>query len=485
MMNLNNILDKINPIETHINNDMKFSKPEFDSRKIEKNDLFFAIRGTVADGHNFIEKAINSGAKIIICEELPKETNQNISYIVVKSASEALGVVSSEYYDNPSEKIKLIGITGTNGKTTIATSLYNLTKDLGFKAGLISTIEILVHNNAIPATHTTPDQITINKYLNMMVNEGCEYCFIEVSSHSTVQNRIFGLHFTGGIFTNITHDHLDFHKTFKEYIQAKQRFFNLLPKDAFALTNNDDKNGQVIIQNTKAKKYSYALKKVSDFKVKIIESHFDSTLLDIDNNEIWTSFIGKFNAYNLLAVYATAMLTGLDSRDILTKISVLKPVEGRFETLKSNSGISAIVDYAHTPDAVKNVLSTINEILEGQGQLITVIGAGGDRDSTKRPEMASIAAELSSKVILTSDNPRTEDPELILNDMQAGLNPVQRRKALRITNRAEAIRTACMMAAPGDVILVAGKGHEKYQEINGVRHHFDDKEILEQTFKEL
>jgi len=318
-----------------------------------------------------------------------------------------------------------------------------------------------------------------------MVNEGCEYCFIEVSSHAIVQNRIYGLNFSGGIFTNITHDHLDFHKTFKEYIKAKQRFFDILPTTAFALTNSDDKNGQIVLQNTKANKYSYSLNSISDFKAKISECHFDSTLLLIDNNEIWTNFIGKFNAYNLLAVYAAAKLTGLNSREILTAISLLKPVEGRFETITSSNGISAIVDYAHTPDAVKNVLSTINEILEGHGQLITVIGAGGDRDKTKRPEMANIATEMSDKVILTSDNPRSEDPDQIINDMQNGLNPVQKRKTLKITNRAEAIKTACMLASPGDIILIAGKGHEKYQEINGIRHHFDDKEIIEQTFKEL
>jgi UDP-N-acetylmuramoyl-L-alanyl-D-glutamate--2,6-diaminopimelate ligase len=485
MMNFKNILNKISPLESLINNDMTFSKLEFDSRKVGKGDVFFAIKGTLSDGHDFIQMAIDKGAKIIICEQIPNDIIDNVSYIRVSTASEALGTTASEFYDNPSEKIKLIGVTGTNGKTTIATSLYNLSKILGYKAGLVSTINILINNELIPSTHTTPDPITLNKYLNLMVVEGCEFCFMEVSSHSTIQNRIYGLEFYGGIFTNITHDHLDFHKTFKEYIKAKQRFFDLLPASAFALTNNDDKNGLVIVQNSHAKKYSYSLKSVSDYKVKIIESHFDSSLLNIDNSEVWTSFVGRFNAYNILAVYSAAILSGLKQDDVLTGISLLKPVEGRFETIKSPLGISAIIDYAHTPDAVKNVLSTINEILDGKGNLITVIGAGGDRDTTKRPEMAAIAAELSNKVILTSDNPRTEDPEKILDDMQQGINIAQKRKTLRITNRAEAIRTACMMAIAGDIILIAGKGHEKYQEINGVRHHFDDKEIIIETFKEL
>ncbi|MDD4148642.1 MAG: UDP-N-acetylmuramoyl-L-alanyl-D-glutamate--2,6-diaminopimelate ligase [Bacteroidales bacterium] len=484
-MDLNKILSKLKPLSTQINNDLCFSKPEFDSRKVKKDDIFFAIKGSLNDGHGFIEKAISNGANVIVCEEFPKELNSSISYIKVSSSSEALGIIASEYYDNPSNKIKLIGITGTNGKTTIATSLYNLSKFLGYKAGLISTIRILIDEENIDATHTTPDQITINNYLNKMSEKGCEYCFMEVSSHSTVQNRIFGLNFYGGVFTNITHDHLDFHKTFAEYIKAKQKFFDLLPKSAYSLTNDDDKNGKIIVQNTKARKFSYSLNSISNYKAKIIESHFDSTLLNIQQHEIWTSFVGRFNAYNLLAVYGTAILSGMKEEDILTGLSILQPVEGRFETLKSASGISAIVDYAHTPDAVKNVLSTIADILNKRGQIITVIGAGGDRDTSKRPEMAKIAVEMSDKVILTSDNPRTEDPEKILEDMQKGVDVANKRKTLKITDRTEAIRTACMMAKPGDVILVAGKGHEKYQEINGVRHHFDDKEILLETFKEI
>lgn len=475
----------LKPVDSIINNSLEFEKPEFDSRKVAKNDIFVAIVGNITDGHNFIGKAIEQGAAIIVCEKMPIEISAKVSYILVNSSSQALGVIASEYYGNPSKKLKLIGVTGTNGKTTIATSLYNLSKILGYKAGLLSTIKVIVNDKSVDATHTTPDQITINKNLNDMVSEGCEYCFMEVSSHSTVQNRIYGLSFCGGVFTNITHDHLDFHKTFSEYIKAKQKFFEWLPQSAFALTNDDDRNGQIIIQNTKAKRLSYSLNSISDYKAKIIESHFDSTFLNINNNEIWTTFVGRFNAYNLLAVYATAVLAGMDEQEALTGISLLKPVEGRFESLKSNSGISAIVDYAHTPDAVKNVLTTIADVLNGEGKIITVIGAGGDRDTSKRPEMAAIAAEMSDKVILTSDNPRTENPEKILDDMAVGINIAQKRKTIRITDRAEAIRTACMLAQPGDVILVAGKGHEKYQEINGVRHHFDDKEILLETFKEM
>ncbi len=485
MKNLNDILAKLKPIEKIINNDLLFNKPEFNSLKLEKNDLFVAIKGTVTDGHNFIDNAITKGAKIIICQQIPDKNYQNVSFIKVESSSEALGIIADYYYDNPSGKLKLIGVTGTNGKTTIATSLYNLTKAMGFKVGLISTINVRINDKIVNATHTTPDQITINKYLDEMSKEGCEFCFIEVSSHSTVQNRVFGLNFSGGIFTNITHDHLDFHKTFKEYIKAKQRFFDLLPKTAFAITNIDDKNGEIVIQNTKAKKYYYSLQNISDFKAKIIESHFDATLISINNYEVWTKLVGKFNVYNLLAIYACAVTSGLDQTEVLRQISLLQPVEGRFDTIKSDEGINAIVDYAHTPDAVKNVLTTISDILDGKGDIITVIGAGGDRDKSKRSEMAKIAVELSQKVILTSDNPRTEDPEKILDDMQKGVRIDQKRKVLRITDREEAIRTACMIAKKDDVILVAGKGHEKYQEINGVRNHFDDKEIINQTFKNI
>ncbi|MDR2010141.1 MAG: UDP-N-acetylmuramoyl-L-alanyl-D-glutamate--2,6-diaminopimelate ligase [Bacteroidales bacterium] len=484
-MKINDLKNVISFKEFIHNNNVDINKIEFDSRKISEGDIFVAIPGTVSDGHKFIDIAVHKGAKTIICETLPSDINDETNYIVVESSSKTLGIISSEYYGNPSRKLKLIGITGTNGKTTIATTLFNLVRKLGYKSGLISTIQIMIENTSVTATHTTPDPIQLNYYLNEMVDTGCDYCFMEVSSHSTVQNRIAGLTFAGGVFTNITHDHLDFHKTFKEYIKAKQLFFDQLPKEAFALTNIDDKNGDIIIQNTKARKYSYSLRSASDFKIKILESHFDGMLLKMNNSEIWTNFIGKFNAYNLLAVYATTILCGFNEDEVLLALTQLKPVEGRFETIHSGTGITAIVDYAHTPDALENVISTINAIRNGSGQLITVVGAGGDRDKTKRPEMASIAAELSDKLILTSDNPRTEDPEAILNDMQEGVNVIQKKKMLRISNREEAIRTACMLAKTDDIILIAGKGHEKYQEINGVKHHFDDKEIIINAFKEL
>ncbi|MDD3860241.1 MAG: UDP-N-acetylmuramoyl-L-alanyl-D-glutamate--2,6-diaminopimelate ligase [Bacteroidales bacterium] len=484
-MNIKEYINQIGTIKSILNNDGEFKNLNFDSRKISDGDLFVAIRGTVSDGHNFIQTAIDNGAKVIVCEELPKKHNSNISYIQVKESSKSLGILSSEYYGNPSSRIKLVGVTGTNGKTTIASTLFNLVRELGFTAGLISTIEVKINDDSFPATHTTPDQLSLNKFISDMVNTGCEYCFMEVSSHSIVQNRIAGLTFIGGIFTNITHDHLDFHKTFKEYINAKQVFFTQLSSEAFAITNSDDKNGQVMLQNSSAKKYTYSLHTASDFKIKILESHFDGMLINLDGHEIWTNFIGKFNAYNLLAIYSTAILCNLDKQETLIALSKLKPVEGRFDAIHSTNGITAIVDYAHTPDALQNVLSTINEIRQGNGQLITVVGAGGDRDKTKRPEMAYIAAELSTRLILTSDNPRTEDPEAILDDMQAGITAIQKKKTLRISSRAEAIRTACIMSNPGDIILVAGKGHEKYQDINGVKHHFDDKEILIETLKNL
>ena len=484
-MNISSFINNISLIQIVHQNSGDFEKIEFDSRKVAKNDLFVAIAGTNSDGHIFIEKAIDDGASIIICEILPQNLRKEITYILVANSSKVLGIIASIYYDEPSKKLKLIGITGTNGKTTTASSLYSLVRMLGYKAGLISTIQILIENKSINATHTTPDPLQLNKYLHEMVECGCDYCFMEVSSHSIVQNRISGLEFQGGLFTNITHDHLDFHKTFKEYIAAKQLFFSQLSQSAFAITNNDDKNGLVMLQNSKARKFTYSLKSSSDYKLKILESHFDGMLFNINGKEVWTSFIGKFNAYNLLAVYSVAIQLGFQEEEILLTITKLVPVEGRFETLRSENGITAIVDYAHTPDALQNVLSTINEIREGSGTLICVVGAGGNRDKTKRPEMAKIAAKLSDKLILTSDNPRTENPETILDEMQVGVEIIHKKKTLRILNRAEAIRTACMMATSGDVILVAGKGHEKYQEVNGVRSHFDDKEILLETFKEL
>ncbi len=485
MMNIKDFINKIELITIVNNNDGNFTHVCFDSREVANNSLFVAIKGTQTDGHKYIDKAESLGASIVVCEEMPGNLNSKITYIQVKSSSYALGIIADYYYGSPSSNIKLIGVTGTNGKTTIATSLYNLTRKLGYKTGLLSTINILIEEREIVATHTTPDPLTINKYLSEMIDSGCEYCFMEVSSHAAAQDRIAGLIFAGGIFTNITHDHLDFHKTFKDYIKAKQKFFDILPKTAFAITNIDDKNGEIIVQNTKAKKYTYSLKSASNYKVKILEKHFDGMLLDIDGQEIWTSFTGKFNAYNLIAIYACAVQLGFEKYEILKALSLVRSVEGRFETILSGTGVSAVVDYAHTPDALKNVIVTINEILEGSGKLICVVGAGGDRDKAKRPEMAEIAVSGSSKLILTSDNPRTEDPEAILDDMMQGVNLVQKKHVLRISNRKEAIRTACMMAVPGDVILVAGKGHEKYQEINGIRHHFDDKEIIVETFKEL
>lgn len=481
-MNINVSLDKIGVIKTSLGAGTEFNKIEFDSRKIERGDMFVAIVGTVSDGHDFIEKAIELGASFIVCERMPEVLHENVSYVQVESTSAALGYLASDYYGNPSSKLKLVGVTGTNGKTTIAGTLYNLTKKLGYKVGLFSTIRVIIDTKVIDATHTTPDQLQLNKYLAEMVECGCDYCFMEVSSHSVVQNRIAGLNFVGGMFTNITHDHLDFHKTFAEYIKAKQLFFTHLPKTAFAVTNCDDKNGEIMYQNSPAKKYTYSLMSPSDFRAKIIESHFNGMLLDVDGHEIWVNFIGKFNAYNLLAIYSAAVLLGFDKEEVLRTMSELHPVDGRFEIIHSADGKTAIVDYAHTPDALENVLNTINDIRCGKGTLITVVGCGGNRDKTKRPEMAEIAANLSDKLILTSDNPRFEDPEDILNDMEVGIKPQWKSKTLRISNRAEAIRTACMLAGKDDIILVAGKGHEKYQDIQGVKHHFDDKEILNETF---
>ena len=459
-----------------------FEKIEFDSRKVASGDMFVAIVGTASDGHDFIETAIGSGAKMIVCEKMPEKLHDDVSYIQVESSSEALGVLASDYYGNPSSKLKLVGVTGTNGKTTIAGTLYNLTRKLGYKVGLFSTVKVIVDTEVIPATHTTPDPLQLNGYLAKMVDCGCDYCFMEVSSHSVVQNRIAGLTFAGGIFTNITHDHLDFHKTFAEYIKAKQGFFTMLPQSAFAITNIDDRNGEIMYQNSKATKYKYSLLSAADFKARIVEDGFAGMQLDINGSEVWVNFIGKFNAYNLLAVYGTAILLGFDKLEVLKAMSELHPVDGRFEIIRSKEGVTAIVDYAHTPDALQNVISTINEIRCGEGTLITVVGCGGNRDKTKRPEMAAIAAEMSDKLILTSDNPRNENPEDILDDMQKGIEPQWKNRTLRISSREEAIRTACMMAKKGDIILVAGKGHEKYQEIKGVRHHFDDKEVLNNAF---
>lgn len=451
---------------------------EFDSRKVENDAVFFAIKGTLADGHKYIDQTIKAGAIVVVCEELPETLQPAISYIQVENAHVALGIMAANFYGNPSSKLKLVGITGTNGKTTIATLLFKLFTELGYAVGLISTVENQIKETVIPATHTTPNPLALNLLLKQMVDAGCVYCFMEVSSHAVVQHRIEGLNFVGGVFSNITHDHLDFHKTFDNYIKAKKAFFDGLPKTAFALTNADDKNGMVMLQNTRASKKSYALKQMADFKAKIIESSFSGLNLEMDQIEVIFKLVGTFNAYNLLAVYGTAILLGEDKMDVLTILSELTGAEGRFDYVANAQKIIGIVDYAHTPDAIQNVLSTIANIRKGTEQVITVIGCGGDRDTTKRPIMAQVACDWSDKVILTSDNPRTEDPNAILRDMEAGVSPTNKRKTLTITDRKEAIKTACHLAKPGDIILIAGKGHEKYQEIQGMRHHFDDKEIL-------
>ena len=482
---LSDILYKVKLEEIIGSTHVAISSIVFDSRKVKKDSLFVATKGAADNGHIYIQKAIESGAIAIVCEEIPKDKNDQITYVKVTDSTYALGVMACNYFDNPSEKLKLVGITGTNGKTTTVTLLFNLFKSLGYSVGLLSTVQNKINNTVIPSTHTTPDAITLNELLFKMEEQGCEFVFMEVSSHAIVQNRIAGISFTGALFSNITHDHLDYHKTFDEYIKAKKQFFNLLPSTAFALTNRDDKNGMVMLQNTKANKYTYGLKNIADYKCKIIESHLNGLLLNIDNHEVWVKLIGTFNAYNILSVYATAILLKQDITSILTALSNLNSVEGRFQYVKSPNGVIGIIDYAHTPDALKNVLETVKEIRSGSEQVITLVGCGGDRDSAKRPIMAAIACEYSNKVILTSDNPRTEDPEEILNQMQAGVNPVDVKKVLRITDRREAIKIACSFSSKGDIILIAGKGHEKYQEIKGVKHDFDDLEILKETIKIL
>ena len=455
----------------------------FDSREIEKFSLFVAVSGTQVDGHQFITKGIEAGALAIVCEKFPEEIKEEVTYIRVQNSSAALGIIAANFYDNPASEIKLVGITGTNGKTTTATLLHDLYTALGYKSGLLSTVVNKIGTEEIAATHTTPDAIQLNALLRRMITEDCEYCFMEVSSHAIHQNRIAGLDFTGGVFTNITHDHLDYHKTFDEYLKAKKFFFDCLSEDAFALVNKDDKNGMVMQQNTKAKKVTYALKSMSDYSCRIIESDFSGMQLNIDGSEVWTKLIGQFNAYNLLAIYSTAVLLGEDKLNVLTAISNLVSVDGRFQYIKSANNIAGIVDYAHTPDALKNVLKAINDIRTGNEQLITLVGCGGDRDKEKRPIMAEIACELSDKIILTSDNPRSENPEDIIKDMRQGVDGTHFKKVLAIVNREEAIRTACTLASDGDIILVAGKGHEKYQEINGEKLPFDDMKILEETFE--
>jgi UDP-N-acetylmuramoyl-L-alanyl-D-glutamate--2,6-diaminopimelate ligase len=463
------------------------NKIEFDSRKIQENDVFVAIRGTVSNGHDFIEKAINLGAVVIVCDTLPEVIITGITYIQVKDTNSALAFMASNYYDNPSSKLRLVGITGTNGKTTIASLLYQLFKKAGYKVGLLSTVKIMVNDVEHKATHTTPDSLTINYFLNEMIEIGCDYCFMEVSSHGVHQKRTEGLQFEGGVFTNLSHDHLDYHPTFAEYRDVKKSFFDHLPKSAFALTNVDDKNGAVMLQNTNARKLTYALKSYANYKAQILENQLSGLLLKINENEVWVKLIGTFNAYNLLAIYGTAVELGLESLEVLRLLSELESVSGRFQFIVSNDKITAIVDYAHTPDALENVLKTINDIRTKNEQLITVVGCGGDRDKTKRPIMANIATQMSDKVIITSDNPRTENPSTIIAEMEAGVEPQNFKKSLSIEDRKQAIKTACQLANANDIILIAGKGHETYQEIQGVRHDFDDmkmvKEFLEQMNK--
>ncbi len=451
---------------------------EFDSRKIEFNDVFVAIKGVLSDGHNYIEKATDLGALVIICEKIPDKIINGITYVEVDNSNLALSVLAANYYGNPSDDIQLIGITGTNGKTTVATLLYKLFKKAGFKVGLLSTVKILIDNKEYKATHTTPDSLTINRYLKEMVDEGIEFCFMEVSSHGIDQMRTRNLNFKGAVFTNLSHDHLDYHKDFAAYRDVKKMFFDQLPKNAFALTNSDDKNGKYMLQNTKAKKYTYALKSIADYKSQVLENQFNGLLLKINGQELWVKLIGNFNAYNLLAIYAVADLLGLENLEILQLMSELESVDGRFQYVVSKNNITAIVDYAHTPDALKNILETINAIRSNNEDLITIVGCGGDRDVAKRPKMGNIAASLSSKVIFTSDNPRSENPATIIESMEKGVSGENFNKTLSISDRKQAIKTACQLAKNGDIILIAGKGHETYQEINGKRIDFDDYKII-------
>ncbi len=478
MTDINNILQGVEVKKVIAGAATEFAKIEFDSRKVQQNDLFVATKGTQVDGHRFISNCISQGASIIVCQDLPPHLDPNITYVQVEDSAASLGILASNFYDNPSSKLKLIGITGTNGKTSTVTMLFNLYRALGYHVGMLSTVSNRIDELEIKATHTTPDALQLNALLKQMLEAGCEYCFMEVSSHAIVQERIKGLEFKVAIFSNITHDHLDFHKTFKEYIKAKKRFFDFLPSSAVAVVNMDDKNGAVMVQNTKATVKSYGIKSMCDYKARILENDFSGLHLIINYKELWTPLVGEFNAYNLMAVYATAMEMGADEIEVLRQLSYIQTAEGRFEFIKGDKGVNAIVDYAHTPDALKNVLNTINDIRGGAGQLISVVGAGGDRDKSKRPEMALIAAEKSNRLILTSDNPRSENPEAIIDDMEAGVPADRKNICLRISNRKEAIKTAVALAKEGDIILIAGKGHEKYQEINGVRYHFDDKEII-------
>lgn len=482
-MNLTELLNRIPTLETSGNMNREVSEIIFDSRKAVENSLYVALKGTVSDGHSFIDSAIEKGSTVIVCEEIPENPKEHITYIKVKDASKTLGQLASNFYGNPSEKLDLIGITGTNGKTSVSTLLFDILKNLGFKSALISTVEYRIADEIFPSTHTTPDVLTLNKILSEAVESGCEYAFMEVSSHGIHQNRTEGLHFKIGGFTNITHDHLDYHKTFAEYLNVKKRFFDELPETAVAITNLDDKNGNVMLQNTKAKKKTYALKTLADYHGKLLEADFNGMLLNFNGKEFWTTLTGKFNAYNLLLAFGISVELGFHEEDVLQAISRLSRVKGRFETIKSPSGIFFIVDYAHTPDALENILDSINEIRTKNERLITVFGCGGNRDNTKRPEMGKIASRKSTLAIITSDNPRNENPDEIIKEIEAGVEPQNFSKYTSIPDRKEAIKMAIKFAEPKDIILVAGKGHENYQEIKGVKHHFDDKEVIDELLK--
>ena len=481
-MKLNELLKNVRPIAVIGDGDVEISGVKIDSRQVAPGYLFVAIKGTQTDGHQYIGKAVELGARAVLCETLPAETAQGVTYVQVASTETAVGPVATLFHGDPTSKLKLVGVTGTNGKTTIATLLYNMFRRMGHKCGLLSTVCNYIDGEAVPASHTTPDPIELNELLERMVQAGCEYVFMECSSHAIAQQRIGGLRFAGGLFTNLTRDHLDYHKTFGNYRDAKKQFFDMLSKDAFAITNLDDKNGLFMVQNTKAQVKTYSIRQMADFRARIIECHFEGMYLEMDGREVGVQFIGKFNVSNLLCVYGAAVMLGKRPEDILVVMSTLKSVNGRLDPIRSPEGFTAIVDYAHTPDALENVLNAIHEVLDGKGKVITVCGAGGNRDKGKRPLMAQEAVRQSDRVIITSDNPRFEEPQDIINDMLAGLDSKQMKKVLSIVDRREAIRTACMMAEKGDVILVAGKGHEDYQDVKGVKHHFDDHEVIRECF---
>ena len=485
MKNLKDILFGVSIESVFGSTDLDIASIRFDSRKADAQSLFVAIKGSVTDGHQFIDNVVKKGVRAVICESIPSDRSDHCTYVLVKDTHEALAILAANFYDKPSEKLKLIGVTGTNGKTTVTSLLYDLFKKSGYKVGLLSTVKVLIDENEFSATHTTPDSVTINGYLNKMVVENVEYCFMEVSSHGIAQKRTAGLSFAGGVFTNLSHDHLDYHKSFSEYRDVKKKFFDELSRTAFALVNIDDKNGKVMLQNTEAKKYTYALKTVADYKAKILENQLGGLLLNINNNEVWSKLIGNFNAYNLLAIYATADLLGIEEIENLRILSELESVSGRFQYLVSESGVTAIVDYAHTPDALKNVLETINAIRTYNEKVITVVGCGGDRDKTKRPKMAHIASELSNQAIFTSDNPRSEDPQTIIDEMEAGVEPQNVKKTISIIDRKQAIKMASKLAEKGDIVLIAGKGHETYQEVKGVKTDFDDFVIVKDILEEL